>query len=457
MTRDQRDKHIARSLMVACAILLAETVWPGLRTAGLEVAQVAKQVEEAAQGSYSKLPTAPPPVKVPFRDERRTKIWRGNNLDALYRACAARAIDRNEVLCSIAPLPETIVTTTGGSGGGPGLTNEGSYITNRTNLLEPGGPPSGSGYEGYGSSTRFNTGTGNQTTGVSLTAWNCRGDLAIGMGLIHNSKDDNTNCGLGIGWSHSYNMALNFVVNQQQNDVTVVQMPDETKIPYKLTGTDWVPPAGFFDKLTQTSSGWKLTTKDQHEYVLTNMGTPGNAYLTAIKDRVGNTVTINRPSTGDPNQIIDVVDPDGSRKLTFNWSNNLLQSIVRSDGQTFTMEYTNGALTKVNFPNVGTYTNVYEAFTYDSNHNILTHTDRRGNTWTYTYDVNDRLATVTSPGSRPESERKTTFAYIGNEVVITLPLLDASAPTNVQTLKHTYDNGMLAQIKDAGDFTTLIS
>lgn len=74
-------------------------------------------------------------------------------------------------------------------------------------------------------------------------------------------------------------------------------------------GGSWSPPTGFFDKLTTASNGNSatLTTADQTRYEFSRLGGSEVLYLTAVKDRMGNTVTVNR-AVNDP---VGFADPAG--------------------------------------------------------------------------------------------------------------------------------------------------
>ena len=166
---------------------------------------------------------------------------------------------------------------------------------------------------------------------------------------------------LGIAWSHSYNMYLNFVYGSTVYDVKlVVHMPDGSLLIYKLENGNIVSETeGNYSTLTNiTSTKYEFKTKSQVVYTLEKLGTNDIAFmLTSIKDRNNNTISISYSlgidytmpgttnTTKDTRKITSVTH--GSRSLQFSYlsGTNLISSVSDPLGRIIQFSYTNGKLT----------------------------------------------------------------------------------------------------------------
>lgn len=318
----------------------------------------------------------------PRRDALRSGWWTPRLRRDLQQAVAERelahAFDRGEVFASIGLLPLVGMLTLqspggeGGSGGGAPGEGEG-----------PGGGSGGSGGSGGGGvnpdgpggmSGQTNTNTGNKLTTLPLVGFASRGNTAAGFTLFHSSVST-FNGTLGHGWSHSYDASITHTVGSS----AILRMPDGLQVPYTETAGTFTPPSGWNHGLVRNRNGtWTLTFKNQSKYLFDSQGR-----LTSTQDRAGNTVTVNRNTSG---VVTSITVPDGrSLTLAYNTSNRV-STLTDPLGRVWSFAYnTSGQLTGVSYPSLGgtVYT---RSFTYNVGHDILTETDLRGKVWTWTYD-----------------------------------------------------------------------
>jgi RHS repeat-associated protein len=198
----------------------------------------------------------------------------------------------------------------------------------------------------------------------------------------------------GLGSSHPYVMRLWSAQNYQQVDLI---LPDGGRIHYVRTsaGTGFVtavyehtttPTAFYKSRVAWNGSGWDLTLRDGTVYVFGDV-----APLQAIRDRFGNSITVEH-ANGQFGNVTRVVSQNG-RSITFTYdgSNRITQS-RDNIGRTVGYQYdASGRVWKVTDPAAGV-----TEYTYDSSHRMLTIKDPRNIVYlTNTYDANGRVATQT--------------------------------------------------------------
>jgi RHS repeat-associated protein len=292
-----------------------------------------------------------------------------------------------------------------------------------------------------------NTQNGNKTTAINLFSWKQRGGLPIDFTLYHNSQY-NYDLELGHNWSHSYNIYLSSTIS-----TTTVHWGDGTCIPYgnpdygdgglwaSVEGavayypdTTFTAPAGIHDVLVHKTSGaWTLTKPDQTVY---NFNSSSN--ITSIVDRNGNTATISYNTDGFVNGVTDATGRTIS--ITLNTSDKIT-AVADAAGHSWSFSL-NGSdeLATVTWPTLGG-TGYTDQFTYDgTSYAMLTHVDRRGKTWTWTYGTGGVLASQTDPLSHT-----TTWGYTSSATTETNPL----SGTNVDN----YSSGKLASKVDPSSFS----
>ena len=199
--------------------------------------------------------------------------------------------------------------------------------------------------------------------------------------------------------------------------------------------------------------------------------------LTGITDRRGNSATISYTTPGgDPDTRLPLSISKGGSTTGFSFAGNIT-TVTDPNSNTWKYTYTSGKLTSIEDPDNNT-----SIFTWDLNNNLLTNTDRNGNTTTLSnYDTNGNPQTITDPLSKAETRSyDATFSRVtaftdrngnpwsftydskGNLITVTDPLTDQTAfaydamgqpitSTNPlsETTQYEYDtNGNLKKITD---------
>lgn len=258
----------------------------------------------------------------------------------------------------------------------------------------------------------------------------------------YNSADSSTGP-LGPGWTHSYNTLLSI----QWNGDALFRSGDGQQVYFtKLSNGSFSAGTGGRSSLTAIQGGWTLTNRNHYTYTFDTAGR-----VTAIKDRNNQGLTF-AYSAGQLTSIIDSVQ----RTITLSYTGGLLSIVTLPDGRFVQYGYTSGRLTSVQDVRGGNiqygYTggllssiidqdnktivqNVYGSdgrviqqtdgrqnvsyFAWNSQTNTATYTDARnhawqdvysgnflvkridplGNTWTYTYDSDGNMASVTDAGN----------------------------------------------------------
>jgi len=309
-------------------------------------------------------------------------------------------------------------------------TGEFRQVPSHTTATEPspgGSLPWEGGAKGPIGSSSINTANGNKLTSLRLFSYKVRGGQTIDFSLYHNSETT-YNDELGHGWTWSYDLYIN-----EDDTVATVHWGDGLAIPFTLSGSNYVAPAGIFDTLVKNGDGtWKVTRKDQSVY---NFNAAG--FITSIKDRNNNVISFTLNSA---NYVTKITDPSGRHTdITLDGSNNFT-SVTDPSGRTWSFTR-NGSddLTTVTWPvlNTVTYT---DGFTYNTGHDILTHTDKRGKVWTNTYFSDGSIKTEVNPLGKTW-----TYAYTASATTITDPL--------AKVVTHNYSSGKLASIQDEAGFS----
>jgi len=179
----------------------------------------------------------------------------------------------------------------------------------------------------------------------------------------------------GIGTTHPYAIFLWSARQYQEVDLI---LPDGGRVHYVRTS----PGVGFADAVfehTATPSkfykstirwngnGWDLSLKDGTVFVFGE-----NAPLQAIRDRLGNQITLTRAGGGQGGNITLISSPNGRWiQLTYDTSNRITQAT----------------------DNIGRVV----AYTYDVYGRLATVTDANGGVTQYTYDSSHQMVTLTDP------------------------------------------------------------
>ncbi len=331
------------------------------------------------------------------------------------------------LLASVIPMPLSagwMVPASWGSGSNAGypIPGEGSVSAGGSGRTSP-----------QGILGVLNTATGNTTFKLPVLSFPVEGDLGVNLDLFQNSQSSH-DFEVGSQWSHSYDSML--ILGE---DFIFVEMPDGLVVPYdRNSGSPHTPPPGWFATLTYVNSTtYKLTFKDQHEYIYTQSAGLLSYYLSAVKDRHGNTITVNRNGS---NKVTSVVAPD-NRTVSFTYTSGRVTSIGGPNSKTWSLSYTSGKLTGITYPALPSST-PSRAFGYDANKNLTSETDAEGNEWTWTYNSgNDSLATYKDPAVATA----TAISYFTGYVEIDQPWATGD-------WTHTYSSGLLYSIEDPDGF-----
>lgn len=193
-----------------------------------------------------------------------------------------------------------------------------------------------------------------QRPDVSVTNRNMRLEAVF----YYNSSSNKKNYGYGNGWS--LGSELRFV-----NDSlgVIIEQGDGRQDLYTRYGNSFEAPAGVFSTLSMEGDGYLLTYKDGTKYYFTDTVAKK---VTMVKDRYDNAITF----TYQEGNLVTASDISG-RSLYFSWSNDLLSGIRTSfDDRTW-------------------------SYGYDENGNLTSVTDPMGYTVHYAYNKDNRIKTFT--------------------------------------------------------------
>jgi RHS repeat-associated protein len=212
----------------------------------------------------------------------------------------------------------------------------------------------------------------------------------------------------GYGWDLSYNKKIIAICN---GDLFYFNGELNRYRFIYIDGTDYIPPKGVYDKITQNPDGtYTLTERQGTAYKFDQ-----NGRLTEIRDRNNNALHFSYDSAGklpiigksvfsnDPDpkiiaydyELVKVTDTAG-REIALNYdANGRLISIVDFSGRVYTYAYdplNNGDLVSFTTPSTAEYpAGLTTAYGY-ADHNLVTVTDARGVTYlTNHYDTYDRV------------------------------------------------------------------
>lgn len=186
--------------------------------------------------------------------------------------------------------------------------------------------------------------------------------LDIDISFSYNSYDFQTNTGYGNGWSLMYNMRYRI----DSTGSFVLTRGDGREEVYKPSGgSQFTSPVGNFDSLSQYQVGkYQLRTPEGIRYFFDNSST---RRLTSIREPNGNA-------------------------LNFTYSDTLITAISNTAGQSVSLNYTQGKLSKVTDANASPVLSY--SYSYDGYGNLSKVTDPAGGSFQYSYLVNGPLSSV---------------------------------------------------------------
>lgn len=205
-----------------------------------------------------------------------------------------------------------------------------------------------------------------------------RADLSIpnrGMDLeavfYYNSSYNRQNYGYGNGWSLGYEMRY-----IEDSLGIIIEQGDGRQDLYTRYGNSFEAPAGVFNTLTIDGVGYKLTAKDGTQYRFTDLE---SKKVTQIANRYGNTLDLAYQNSN----LTSITDING-RSIHFQWNADTLMTQMSTsfDDRVWTYAYDEQKnLTSVTDPMNHT---VYYAYNRDNR--IKTFTDEEGYSTHITYN-----------------------------------------------------------------------
>jgi len=221
---------------------------------------------------------------------------------------------------------------------------------------------------------------------------------SIEVALSYNSLD--TVIGLfGKGWTHNYNI----LVTQVSDTILALKGPDGNSTYFRLSNGVYLsePQSGDSSSIVKNPDNtYTQTYKDGIVYTFNISG-----LLTQIKDRNGNTTTLNYIGS----DLTSIIDSTG-RSTSLTLSSGKIMSVTDSAGAVYTFTYTGALLTAVTNPLSNSWT-----YGYDGNGRMTTKTDPAGNTITYAYDAQGKLISSTDPKGKTKT---ITYDQINNIATI---------------------------------------
>jgi YD repeat-containing protein len=230
------------------------------------------------------------------------------------------------------------------------------------------------------------------------------GPLPLAFSLYYASGLNKTGP-MGRNWSHTFNWSLSIngtevtIVDPEgrtitfQEDGAGFQLIGPTDIPYKITkiGTDFI----LLDPRTHIlytfdNSGFLTKIDDGKGNMLTLSYVGGQ--LDQVTDNLGRTLDFTYDGSG---RLISVTD--GTRTVTFGYSDFLLTSITDGRGKTTVFNYDSGAIPGLITKITRAEGNTPITMTYDADGKVINFTTGTGNVWTLAYDPATNTKTITDP------------------------------------------------------------
>lgn len=301
------------------------------------------------------------------------------------------------------------------------------------------------------------------STYLSLTEGNLREDYPVvsfqsgsglSLSLIYNSYNADgsraqIDCGLGLGWTHSYNLFL----FQQRGSFFLMGPDGRITLFHEGEGGTYTTDSGYFETLTSLGSGtYAITNKEQSWWIFNSIvNTPflvdGPVYrLTQMGDRNNNVTSL----TYTGGQLTQISDPYG-RTVHFGYTNdNKLAIITDPLGRVTLIQYDPRYRSPIRITDpLGNSVR----YTYNSLYQITHKTDRDGRTYLFLYRNQRPFAIADSLGqawfdqSNPTnwSVNRNDLAYYLRRIFI--PSTTTNVDGNGNTWRYQYDtNGFVNEI-----------
>ena len=183
--------------------------------------------------------------------------------------------------------------------------------------------------------------------------------LDLAAVFYYNSSYNHQNYGYGNGWSLGYEMRF-----LEDSLGIIIEQGNGRQDLYTRYGNSFEAPAGVFNTLTIDGNGYKLTAKDGMCYRFTD---PVSKKVTQIANRYGNALNL----TYENGKLTSIADING-RSILFEWNADTLMTQMSTsfDDRTWT-------------------------YAYDEQRNLVSMTNPMGYTVHYGYNRDNRIKTFT--------------------------------------------------------------
>ncbi|GIV16922.1 MAG: hypothetical protein KatS3mg022_2357 [Armatimonadota bacterium] len=279
--------------------------------------------------------------------------------------------------------------------------------------------------------------------------------------LHHNSRATYANNAISPKWAHTYDTHLDVYPSQ---NLAVVTWGNHTLQLFDRQDNQWVAHDGYRDSLTASGNGYVLILKPQVRLEFEPSNTVNRYRLARIVDPNGNAIALTYNDTG---LLTQVTDPSG-RAIQLQYTGGKLTQVrfvVGEWSRTWTLEYdASGRLWRVHYPLVTTDNGVqsyHVQFSYTSQSNISSYTDRNGQKWQYGYgdpEVNgdpDALEWEQYPGNT--AQQRVLYTVVQEGEMTGLQVTDPRG--TVTTFYYNTGDvwGRLRQVKDGENHITILS
>lgn len=268
---------------------------------------------------------------------------------------------------------------------------------------------------------------------------------------------------LGDGWSHNYHSFISIPGGLNgTNTRLLVHWGGGSMDVYKSNGSTFVPESyGVYDTYSLVGNEIVITTKSQMEYHFSAQGGSGGGYifyLSSVKDRNGNTLTLTYETGVNGMKRLSSVS-DGNRSLTFSYKSgtNLLASVSDPLGRSIKFGYSFNNLTQ--HYQLKTFTDAKGQVThYDygdeskiSTSKLLTEIQLpKGNYIRNQYDANRRLTQTKNGTTQTDILVNTNY---GSSYPVTSRVdVTRNGKNNTSTYNYTYNaNNVVSQMTGEED------
>lgn len=300
---------------------------------------------------------------------------------------------------------------------------------------------------------KVNMATGNLIIGEDDFSISGRGP-ELGLNRTYNSLS--TSVGIfGPGWHSDAEMKINS--NSDKTKATLIDEDGSVHIFTKQADDTYKAPTGVYLELTEDTSSYILTTKDQSKAYFSKQ----TGQLSKIIDGYNNQLTYKYDTTGklttmtdasgrvltftyNSDGLVSSVTGPATRKVTYTYSNGFLTKVTQTAGEITSYEYDKGKIVKVYEPNHTDTKPVINQFVYDLNTNHVKEViNPKKQKYLLDYNLTNKTLLFTQPNGR-----KIQYSYN-----------DAANPTQIIedvdglkiTTSYKYEGNNLIESKDPND------